>query len=292
MTSSTKSRKKDKKDRGKSKKLKKKDRKLSAGTADRYELYQRSVNSPDTDVDFVTETFRTLRGRPLRHVREDFCGTAAFAAEFLSRDPENTAEGFDLDPEPIEWGKRHNFAPKDEGVAGRMTWHEADVRSSADRAPDATVAFNFSYWFFQEREEMLAYFRLIREDLADDGVFFIDLYGGPDAFVEQEEVRDIDGAFDYVWDQKSWEPGTGRYCSAIHFRFNDGTELENAFEYEWRFWHLTELRDVLKDAGFRQVDSYFEGTDPDDPEEGNGEFSLDPIGENCEAWLGYLVAQK
>lgn len=292
MSSSTKSPKKDKKkNKGKSK-AKKKDRGLSAGTADRLELYQRSVNSPETDVDFVTRTFEALRGRPLRQLREDFCGTAAFAAEFLTRHPENRAEGFDLDPEPCEWGRRNNFAPKGSEVAERMTWHLADVRGPADTPPEATIAFNFSYWCFKERAELVGYFRAVREDLADDGVFFIDLFGGPDALIEQEEIRDIDGAFDYVWDQKSWEPGTGEYQTAIHFRFKDGSEIEGAFEYDWRFWNLTELRDALLDAGFSTAESYFEGTDPDDPDEGDGEFEVDPIGENCEAWLGYLVAKK
>ena len=291
MSSSTKSRKKDKGKKPKNKSKKKKDRGLSAGTADRYELYQRSVNSPETDVDFVTTTFRALKGRDLRHLREDFCGTAAFSAEFLSRDPENTAEGFDLDPAPCEWGKQKNFQSLGES-AGRMNWHLADVRSPADRPPDATVAFNFSYWCFQTRAELLAYFKTVREDLSDEGVFFVDLYGGPDAFIEQAEIRDISGAFDYVWDQQSWEPGTGTYTTAIHFRFKDGSEMTDAFKYVWRFWHLTEIRDVMLDAGFKRVNPYFEGTDEDDPDEGNGEFTLDQIGENCEAWLGYLVAEK
>lgn len=287
MASTTKQRKK-----AKSKhKKKKKDRKLSAATSDRYDLYQRSVNSPETDVDFLIETFKTLRRRRPRHLREDFCGTSNLAAEFLKRSRENTAEGFDLDPEPVEWGKRRNFARLRDGHS-RMTWHIRDVRNPADRRPDVTVAANFSYWCFRTRAELLAYFRSAREDLAPDGIFVIDLYGGPEALAEMEEVRDIDGDFDYVWDQKGWEPGTGIYRTAIHFRFPDGSELENAFEYVWRFWHLTELRDVLHDAGFRKVTTYFEGTDPDDEEEGDGIFKPDPVGENCEAWIGYLVSEK
>jgi hypothetical protein len=292
MSSSTKSRNKSQDPKNaKRNRARKRDRGLSAGTADRLELYQRSVNSPEIDVDFVTETFKELRGRELRLLREDFCGTAAFAAEFLDRNDANSAEGFDLDPEPCDWGRKHNFGQVPD-AATRMTWHLADVRSSADRPPEATVAFNFSYWCFKTRAELLGYFRAVREDLAEDGVFFLDLYGGPDSLIEQEEVRDIDGAFDYVWEQKAWEPGTGNYKTAIHFRFRDGTEMTDAFEYDWRFWGLTELKDALVDAGFTAVNSYFEGTDPDDENEGNGEFSLDPVGENCEAWLGYLVAEK
>lgn len=270
---------------------KKKDRRLSAKTADRLDLYQRSVNSPDTDVDFLLETFETLRGRKPRHLREDFCGTANLTAEFLSRDEQNTAEGFDLDPVPVEWGKHRNFGRLGDGIS-RMTWHLADVRNPSDRSPDLTLAMNFSYWCFHERAELLEYFKGVHADLVEDGLFVLDLFGGPEALTEMEDIRDIDGAFEYVWDQKSWEPGSGKYKCAIHFRFKDGSEMTDAFVYDWRFWHLTELRDILIDAGFKTVNPYFEGTDPDDEEEGDGIFVVDQVGDNCEAWLGYLVAEK
>jgi SAM-dependent methyltransferase len=293
MASSTKSKKKDKqrKQEKGGKKPKKKDRKLSAKTADKYDLYQRAVNSPETDVDFVTAAYEEHRCKSARHLREDFCGTAAFAAEFLRRDPANTAEGFDLDPQPVAWGRQRNFTGI-EDVEARMTWHLADVRSPADKRPDITSAQNFSYWCFHTRKELLGYFKAVHADLADDGVFILDLYGGPEALNEMEELRDIDGAFTYVWDQHEYWPGTGEYRCKIHFRFKDGSELKGAFEYEWRFWHLTELRDALEEVGFAQVLPYFEGTDPDDEESGNGEFTHDPRGENCEAWIGYLVALK
>ena len=272
--------------------LKKKDRRLNRKSADRLDLYQRSVNSPETDVDFVVEQYEALRGRPMKHFREDFCGTAAMAAEFIKRDESHTAEGFDLDPEPVAWGKNRNFS-KIEGWEERMTFHLADVRNPADKKPDLTCAQNFSYWYFKERSELLGYFKSVFADLADDGLFVIDLYGGPEAMNELEEEREIDGgAFTYVWDQKEYNPGSGSYKTAIHFRFRDGSEWENAFEYDWRFWHLTELRDILFEAGFGEVRPYFEGTDEDDEEEGNGIFEYDEDGENCEAWLGYLISLK
>ena len=103
--------------RRKDKKEKKaKKAKLTASTADRHDLYQRSVNSPETDVDFTTKTFEVLRGRPARVLREDFYGTAALAAEFLGRDPANRAQGYDLDPEPVEWGRERNFSKVEDGV--------------------------------------------------------------------------------------------------------------------------------------------------------------------------------
>ena len=124
------------------------------------------------------------------------------------------------------------------------------------------------------------------------GLFIIDMYGGPDAMVEGEEERDLGGGIEYIWDQVDYSPATGRYDCAIHFRFRDGSEMHNAFEYTWRLWGLPELKDVMADAGFSQVDTYFEGTDPDDEEEGDGIFAKDGKGENIDAWLSYLVAQK
>ena len=49
---------------------------------------------------------------------------------------------------------------------------------------------------------------------------------------------------------------------------------------------------MLYDAGFADVTSWCEGTDPEDEDEGDGNFELDARGENCEAWIGYLVAAK
>ncbi|MEM6674942.1 MAG: class I SAM-dependent methyltransferase [Planctomycetota bacterium] len=270
---------------------KKRDRRLNAKNADRYELYQRAVNSPETDVEFLEKAYRHYNDREPKHLREDFCGTAAMCAEWLTRGPERTAEGVDLDSEPIEWGKRHNF-PRVDGWEERMTFHLQDVRSGVDQRPDVTAAQNFSYWCFKTRQELLDYFRAVREDLAEDGVFVLDLYGGPEATVEQEEVRSLGGGIEYVWDQREYIPATGTYSTAIHFRFKDGSEMTDAFEYEWRFWSITEIRDVLYDVGFRAVTTWFEGTDPDDPDEGDGNFEIDERGENCEAWIGYLVAQR
>jgi hypothetical protein len=173
-----------------------------------------------------------------------------------------------------------------------MTFHIADVRARALVKPDITTAPNFSYWCFRTRAEMLGYFRSACEGLAKDGLFVIDVYGGPEALVEMEEERDIEGKFTYVWDQRQYWPGTGEYHAAIHFRFNDGTEMQNAFEYVWRFWHLTEIKDLLEEAGFRSVTTWFEGTDPEDEEAGDGNFELDEKGENCQAWIGYVVAAK
>ena len=171
-----------------------------------------------------------------------------------------------------------------------MSLFQEDVRRPSARRPDVRCAQNFSYFVFKKRAELLDYFARARRDLAPRGVFVLDIYGGPDAMEEEEEVRRVDG-FTYVWDQRRYHPATGDYEAHIHFRFSDGTELKRAFSYDWRLWTLPEVLDVLRDAGFQRIDTYWEGTSADG-ESGNGVFRRSKLGENCPAWVTYLVAYK
>lgn len=263
---------------------------MTAATADKYELYQLSVQSPEADVEFLRKEFKALRKRKARHLREDFCGTALLSSEWLRDSKKNTAEGFDLDPECLEWGRRHNLGPLGREAA-RCVLHEADVREPGNRRPDLRVAFNFSYQVFKSRAELLEYFRGIHADLVEDGIFGLDLHGGPESSEELEEEKELDEGFTYVWEQGEYHPVTGAQHCAIHFEFDDGTELRNAFTYEWRLWTMPELVDLLKEAGFAEVRCYFEGDDPDS-DEGNGEFEYSPTGENCPSWIAYVLALK
>jgi SAM-dependent methyltransferase len=261
----------------------------TAKTADKYELYQLAVQSPEQDVEFLARVYKSIRKKPALHFREDFCGTGLLSSHWIRRGEKYTAEGFDIDPEPVAWGMAHHFDDLGEEAA-RYTVHMKDVRAPSHRRPDVRAAQNFSYCIFRERAEMLEYLRAAHDDLAPDGVFVMDLHGGPEATEEMEEVRDC-GGFDYVWDQDQFWPGTGEYVCHIHFRFPDGTELKRAFSYRWRMWYLTELKDLLLEAGFQQVWSYFEGTDKNGVD-GNGIFRKGVRGENCESWLAYLAAAR
>ena len=261
---------------------------FSARTADRHALYQLAVQSPVEDVRFLARIYRMLRGSEPRHLREDFCGTALLCAAWVRGRKPRTAEGFDISRATLEWGRVHNFPPLGERAA-HIRLHAADVRTPSARRPDVRCAQNFSYFVFKRRRELLAYFTSARRDLARGGVFVLDIYGGPEAMEEQVEEREIEGGFTYVWDQRRYVPATGAYEAHIHFRFRDGTELRRAFSYDWRLWTLPEVKDVLHEAGFRNVDSYWEGTD-EDGEGGNGVFRRSERGENCLAWVTYLVA--
>ena len=258
---------------------------------DKYYLYQQAVQSAEVDALFLYETYQQERGYDPQHLREDFCGTCLLSVEWVKLNPNNTVESYDNDPEPLEWGRLNNIETlgKDRD---RCEQHEADARTPSNHAPDVRCAQNFSYWVFQTRTEMLDYFSGVYTDLADDGIFVIDLHGGPDSILEEQEETNInDGEFTYVWDQHSYDPISNSAKLSIHFRFPDGSEMTNAFTYEWRVWGLAELRDILHEAGFSEVDCYWEGTD-EDGERGNGIFTKEIQGEACPAYVAYLVGVK
>ena len=265
------------------------DTRYSAATSDRHVLYEKAVQEPEAEIDLIRQMWREQHTRPCRSIREDFCGTSQVAMQWVKDDPSNTAVCVDLDPEVLEWARARSLERLDDEQRSRIDWRLEDVRTTAPGAVDCVLAMNFSYYLFMERAELLRYFRHVREGLVDDGLFLLDAYGGSEAFAEIEEPRKLDG-FTYIWDQNSYDPISGRAVNYIHFEFPDGTRMERAFEYVWRLWTLPELRELLTEAGFRDVVIYWEGTDEDG--EGNGEFTPAEVGEACEGWVAYLVAKK
>ncbi|KAH9321709.1 hypothetical protein KI387_016348, partial [Taxus chinensis] len=81
---------------------------LLDGTS-KFDLYQRSVQSPKGDISYMQKFFWTyIGGRSPLHLREDFCGTAFLSAEWLRSDPRRTVVGVDLDVEALKWGLKNN----------------------------------------------------------------------------------------------------------------------------------------------------------------------------------------
>ena len=154
---------------------------------------------------------------------------------------------------------------------------------------DVLAAFNFSYFIFDTRDKLRAYFERAYAVLKDDGVFFVDLFGGPEAQEEMREKTKQKG-FTYIWHQAKFHPVTNFIRCHIHFRFKDGSKIKRAFTYEWRLWSAPEIREVLAEAGFKKTTLYWEGEDEDG--EGNGEFTPDANGEADLAWIAYIVAEK
>ncbi|MGV6852836.1 MAG: class I SAM-dependent methyltransferase [bacterium] len=257
---------------------------------DKHHLYQISVQDPEAEMDFVFNTFSEIRGREPIALREDFCGTAYSSSHWVQRGEQNTAVGLDLDGEVLDWGMQNNVLGLSEDQQSRIKLLQKDVMKAPEQSFDTILAMNFSYYLFMDRSTMLSYFQKVRSHLVEDGIFFLDSYGGYDAPREIEETRHLNG-FSYIWDQASYDPLTGRMQCYIHFTFENGDRMDKAFSYVWRLWTLPELQELLKEAGFSRVSVYWEQTDPETGE-GNGEFKVVTQGEADAGWISYIVAER
>ena len=76
-------------------KSKKKRSKFSAKTADKHDLYQRSVQDAATEVYFINRAFKAKHKRPPLTLREDFCGTALLCGEWVRSMPTRRAVGIE-----------------------------------------------------------------------------------------------------------------------------------------------------------------------------------------------------
>ncbi|MEA3641774.1 MAG: class I SAM-dependent methyltransferase [Lamprobacter sp.] len=279
-----------------------------AEQADRHALYERAVQCPEAEVDFIQQTFLDRRGRPARSLTEDFCGTAAVCREWILRHPEHCAVGVDKDPAVLAYARQHRLASMTADQQRRLRLINADVLeiTTPQSAPgleleaptscapvDLILAMNFSWWLITKRRDLRGYFMRVRERLVADGLFLLDAYGGYDAFrviTEERSIEDdLEPSFSYIWDQADYDPISGLMQCAIHFQFPDGSRLENAFCYRWRLWTLPELREILTEAGFRNLIVYWQGWD----ENGDPDGCFHPVtrADADAGWICYLSAE-
>ncbi|MEE2883701.1 MAG: class I SAM-dependent methyltransferase [Planctomycetota bacterium] len=271
---------------GKSNKKKKK-RDRQAFLANKHDLYQKAVQEPEADTEFMEKVFRNkFKNTPLV-MREDFCGTGFLSATWVAEKKERRAIGYDLDPDTVKWGVENNLSDLDSDQRSRIELRIADVLDAPKEPVDIVCAMNFSWWIFKKRNQLLKYFRSVRSSLLDEGLFVLDMYGGSEAYEEMEEEREKED-FSYIWDQEKVCGITDEVLCHISFHFPDGSKMKKAFTYDWRRYGMRETQEILIDAGFSSVEVYWEGTDEDG--EGDGEFTLQTEAENSEAWIAYLVA--
>jgi hypothetical protein len=263
----------------------------TARKADVHDLYEKSVQDPVPDIALLARWFERTRGRVARTLREDFGGTAFFCAEWIKSDARRRAIAVDLDARTMAWGRRRHFKPANAEGADprRMTFLRANVLTARTPPVDLACAFNFSWCVFLERRTLVDYFRAARAALVRDGLFALDLHGGPSAWATCKDERRM-GGFTYVWDQGPVDAITHRSIRRIHFDFPDGSRRRNVYRYDWRIWTLPETREALLDAGFRKVDVLWELYDKEG--EGSGIFRRVDRAKNEESWVAYLLAWR
>ena len=258
---------------------------------DKYAAYIDSVQSPEADVEFFSRVYSELREKPARVLREDFCGSFALCCEWVKLGEENKAIGIDIDQEPLEYGKSHHLVKLSREEQERVSINNISVLSGALPVSDIAVALNFSYFCFKDRAVLKEYLSLVRDSLDEQGLLFLDCFGGSKCHeANEEETEFTDRKFSYFWDQDSFDPVSHDAKFYIHFKRKGEKKREKVFAYDWRMWTIPELRDLLIEVGFSSTHVYWEGNDEEG--EGNGIFEKVARGEECEAWVAYIVAEK
>ena len=262
--------------------------KFTAKTADKHDLYQRSVQDPATEVFFINRFFKAIRKRAPLTLREDFCGTALLATAWAKAGPRRIAVGVDLDPAVLEYARTHRLEKLDASAARRVGLMQADVRNGPPGPFDAVIAFNFSWQVFKTRELLRSYFGAARGALAEDGVLMLDLMGGWLAMQRRQERRVLKGGVTYVWEHERFDAITHHLQCAIHFELPDGRRLKRAFTYDWRLWTLPEVTELLREAGFAEVDVLWDvkpvGVEP--------LYLRRTSADNMGGFIAYVVARK
>ncbi|MBI9021027.1 MAG: class I SAM-dependent methyltransferase [Verrucomicrobia bacterium] len=263
---------------------------------DLHYLYEAAVQGVGADLDFAARVFKKKNGRKAADLREDFCGTAALACEWVSRSPKHRAWGVDIDQPTLDWGLAHNVPYIGEN-AGKLDLICGDVLTAKTPPADLVLALNFSYCIFKTREQLRNYFIKARSALKKDGLLVLDIYGGTEAIEAKLEPRDVgaftakDGTkipvFEYTWDQNIYNVIDHHVVNYIHFDIPKVGKIKKAFTYDWRLWTLPELQELLFEAGFESAEVYLHGWNKD----GESDETYRPRKnyENALGWVAYIV---
>lgn len=261
------------------------------------DLYRLSVQHPLAEVAFIERVWDHYHpgqagpGEPLL-LREDFAGSCATAVAWVQSDPERQAMAVELDTPTAEWAaNRWAGCPR---CGADLHIVVEDVMAVPEPETDVTLALNFSALIYHDEASLLNYLRHARQCLTDDGLLILDLFGIDPAKKTGEQSQTINpddpgiSPFTYTWEQRAFDPATRRIDCRIHFMLADGTELRDAFVYDWRLWEMGTVLRLMRDAGFAHTEAW----GPSEPNSGgptDGRFaplsSPPPAGE----WVCYLV---
>ncbi len=256
---------------------------------DKYWYYRNSVQAPDNDVQFLRETYKEIRGKDPVTLREDFCGTFAISCEWVKMGSKFKAYGVDLDSEPILYGLSHYLPQLAPAQRERVKILQENVLNPGLPKADVIAAMNFSHFIFKDRSVMKSYMHNAYATLNSGGIFVCDVFGGSQCYEANEEATEHK-THTYYWDQENYEPISGNALFHIHFKPKGQKKIEKVFTYDWRLWSIPELREMLRETGFRKTHVYWEGTTRSG--EGNGIFTRSEKGEDCQAWIAYVVGEK
>ncbi len=255
----------------------------------KYYYYFESVQDTEQAIHFIERAYREHFRKPLITLSEDFCGTFALCCEWVKKGKGRKAIGVDLSKEPLEYGKANYLSQLSPKLQSNVSLFNKNVTDKTLPPVDTIVAFNYSFNILKERSQLLAYFKNCHRRLSPKGLFILDCFGGSGTLKASVESNRNKG-FRYYWDQKGFDPITHHAKFAIHIKRDGEKKRKNVFTYDWRMWTLPELKDLLLEAGFKDICFYFEGGNKDGS--GNGIFTKKTKEEDCEAWIAYVTASR
>ena len=257
---------------------------------DKYQHYLESVQGPKADVYFIKKEFFKIKKSLPKTLREDFCFTFALCIEWVKSSPHHFAYGIDIDPKCLEYGKKHYLKTLSLPEQKRIKIKLQNVLAPISfPLVDISLALNFSYFVFKTRDLLKKYFKQCFLSLKNKGILVLDCFGGEKSFSANIEKRNY-GSFMYYWEQKKFDP-ISHFCQfRIHYKPKGKPIRKNVFRYDWRLWTLPEINDLLKEVGFKKIHIYWEGTKRDGS--GNGIFKPRKKGEECDAFVAYIFAEK
>ena len=244
---------------------------LAGQRINRYDLYEIAAQMPDMQARFLRAVHA---GGPLR-LAEDFSGPSAIARAWVALGSAFHAIVTDRDPEPIEHA-RERLRERHPQAESRFHAINDDVLAARGTV-DVIAAFNFALCELHDRKQLVTYLRHVLMRLDALGIFVADLYAGPGAFVPgitEQEIDYEDQVIRYEWEQIEADPINARVRNAMHFVLPGGKRIDNAFTYDWRLWSLAELRDALREAGFRSTEVYLQLAEAIT---GDGEMLVRPV---------------
>jgi len=223
------------------------------------DLYRLAVQCPPAEVNFLINCYAHYNAPHWpTHLREDFAGVAAIAATWVDYGHDHRAIAVERHAPTLRRAPKH----------ARLALRCDDVLAVRLPRVDIIAAFNFSAFIYHTREAMLKYLTHARRCLRPGGMLAIDCFGGPGAMrpgIQKRKVRPSrkEGvpAFEYQWEQRSYDPVAARIDCRIHFKHRGRPLMANAFRYDWRLWTLPELTDLMWQAGFDVIDVWCDSYD-------------------------------
>lgn len=263
-------------------------------TVNKFKLYEEAVQSPDWHAKHLPEFHEWLTNKKPYLLREDFCGTSRISCEWAKKSKKHQAVGLDLDQETLDYALNVNIAALPKDAQKRVTLYRQNVLVPTTKKFDLIAACNFSFFIFKEREALLQYAHAAFKSLKKGGTFFLEMAGGEGMLEEVREPRSFTlkgyGKVKYVWEQHQYDPITAVSDYSIHFRLPNGRWMKDAFTYHWRLWGIRETREILKQAGFKRTEVFWETCNRKG--EGTGNYVPMENGDHAHAWIAYVIGVK